>query len=102
MKARGATVPLSLVCEEMYTNRDRRAEKSVGGEDGMGATSDCAVGGLKKSAGGPVVEALRSGFLRTGVSGVGIGEAGGRDSRTWGVMDGSTDWSRSSRKGAQK
>ena len=35
MNARGATVPFSAGFLEMNRKRDRRAEKSVGGADGM-------------------------------------------------------------------
>ena len=35
MKARGATAPLSVGFLEIYTKRERRAEKSVGGAEGM-------------------------------------------------------------------
>ena len=35
MKARGATVPFSAGFVEMWRKRERRAEKSVGGLEGM-------------------------------------------------------------------
>jgi len=36
MNARGATVPLSAGFLEMWMNRERRAENSVAGDEGIG------------------------------------------------------------------
>ena len=51
INARGATVPLSRLLLAMWTNSARRAEKSVGGEGGMGGPVTEVVPLLDPSAG---------------------------------------------------
>ena len=80
MNARGATVPLSPGCLEMWTKSDLRAEESVRGVLGIGGPDN--VEGLFKLVSGvpraSFTENLRSGFFRTVVT-------GGGDCAVWGA-----------------
>jgi hypothetical protein len=91
----------------MYKKRERRAEKRVGGDVGIGesGTDICGI-----SEGGEVREGLRSGLRRTGTKEGGGGTTGGGKEGA-GVGEGeamdwererSVDWRTRSRKGAQK
>lgn len=81
MKTRGATVALSAGWVDMWRKRERRAEKRVGGDFGIGAMWTMT-GGMSEVD--EEMEGLRSGFLRTetkdgGGCGCGCGTAGGGD-----------------------
>lgn len=85
MKARGATVPFSAGWVEIYWKRERRAEKRVGGAEGMGGTTGkgtTVIVGV--SIDWPEVDGFRSGLRRTGARGrggdglVGVDGGGGR------------------------
>ena len=70
MKARGATAPLSVGFLEINTKRERRAEKSVGGPEGM----------TRVGVGAGLVGTSDAGFprsnLRRGGTDVAVGNVG--------------------------
>lgn len=96
IKAEGATVPLSEGWVDICRKRERSAEKRVGGFGGMGMTF-WAVNAPSFIV--PDVDALRSGFRRTGTKGVGLETSGGG---AFGSIGKSGDCNIRSLNGAQK
>jgi len=74
-------VPLSAGFFEMNKNSDRRAEKRVGGEDGMGIAVDPVAPFITSASEDcPALDCFRSGFrfvtgIGAGVCGTGCGTA---------------------------
>lgn len=66
-------MPLFDGCEEIWRKRERSAENSDLGADGIGATTVGGATPFGPSAADPPVDGFRSDFLRTGTKGGGGG-----------------------------